>query len=101
MVDAGIATMVASGIVGFLVGVLVTICVFATVRGARARRARRWQRKLERRAPAPMPQLWNPDPYGRSAARPVTDRPGGGINDYLDGRRIRPDFNQSPGPRDW
>lgn len=101
MVDAGIATMVACGIVGFLIGVLVTICCYAILRGAHERRFRRLQRKRARRAPTTMPRLWNPGGYGRSATYRLPDRQGGGINDYLDGRRARPDFNESPGPRDW
>jgi hypothetical protein len=77
-------------LVGLLIGIAVTICVYGTARSIRSwRLRRRWRRP----APRPARPVWN--------VAPVPDRPGGGINDYLDGRRVRPDFNRAPGPRDW
>lgn len=93
------ADWLAGGIIGFLVGVLVTICVYGTLRMRRNARPRLRRQKLTTRQP--LPQLWNTNPGPPSRAQRLPDRPGGGINDYLDGRRERPDYNGTPGPRDW
>jgi hypothetical protein len=82
-----------------LVGVLVTICVYGTLRMRRNAPLRPRKPKPNQRQP--LPQLWNPNPARPRMAHRLPDRLGGGINDYLDGRRERPDYNSNPGPRDW
>jgi hypothetical protein len=93
------ADLMAGGIIGFLIGVLVTVCVYGTIRMRRHARLR--SRKIKPTRRQPLPQLWNPNPARPRKAERLPDRSGGGINDYLDGRRVRPDYNGNPGPRDW
>lgn len=93
-------------VIGVLLGVLMTVLVYGLVRsGARRRLLRREERARLRRAKAavraPLPQLWNPGPAVTSAGPQSRHPATGSINDYLEGRRQRPDFNPQAGPRDW
>ena len=97
--------IIAGGAVGILVGVLLTICVYAWVRGAPARRARRnnrrikrqWKRTALRREPELFAEYRQTGTTTASGRRP----PPRDITDYVEGRRQRPTFNPNPGPRDW
>ena len=96
-------TFWAGAVVGLLWGVLLMIIgrwVAAVVKRASGRRRQKRSLKSSRREP--LPQLWAtgagyPDAGAAGSAR----RAPGGLDDYREGRRARPDFNPNPGPRDW
>jgi hypothetical protein len=90
-------------IVGVLWGVLLMLAgrwVVAAMKRASQRRRRRRHLKSSRREP--LPQLWATGAgYPNAGAGGTARRAPGGLEDFRDGRRRRPDFNPEPGPRDW
>ncbi len=101
-----LAPYFAAALLGMLVGILLTVLLYGTIRRLKERhRAKREERTRERRMKAaartPLPQLWNPGPAINSSGTHSRHPSTGSINDYRDGPRRRPDFNPNPGPRDW
>ena len=84
-------------VMGVLIGVLLMIVGRWVVAGVRRAGVRRRLRRLERQRKQPLPQLWA---LGQPRRRPPVAGQQG-VGDFLDGPRARPDFNPSPGPRDW
>ena len=90
-------------IVGLLWGVLFMIVgrwtIGAVKRASRRRRQRRYVKSSRRE---PLPQLWATGAgYPNGGANRTARRAPGGLDDYREGRRKRPDYNPKPGPRDW
>ena len=91
--------LIVGGLWGALLMVLLRWAVGAIKRARWRRRQRRMARATTRR---PLPQLWATGAgYPAAGATGTARRALGGIEDYTEGRRRRPDFNPKPGPRDW
>ena len=90
-------------IMGTLFGIMITICVYAWLRGAPARAVRRQNRRIRRawkRAQlAQQPDLFSEYERGQTAV--AGRRAPRDINDFVEGTRNRPTFNPNSGPRDW
>jgi hypothetical protein len=96
-------TFWAGTIVGLLWGVLLMMvgrwAVAAAKRANGRRRQRRYAKASKRER---LPQLWATGAgFPNAGAAGTARRAPGSIEDYVKGRRQRPDFNPAPGPRDW
>ncbi|MDR7112759.1 hypothetical protein J2X03_002655 [Microbacterium trichothecenolyticum] len=104
LVDASVGmTFWAGVVVGVLWGVLLMVvgrwAIAALKRVSRRRRQRRYLKSSKRDS---LPQLWATGAgYPDAGASGTSRRAPGGLEDYREGRRQRPDFNPTPGPRDW
>lgn len=93
--------------VGLVIGLMWGAIFMIVLRWASGRLARaRWKRQARRAARRskrePLPQLWATGAgHPAAGATGTARRAPGGIDDYRDGDRSRPDYNPSPGPRDW
>lgn len=93
--------------VGLIVGVMWGAILMIVLRWAGGALTRaRWKRRQRRATRAsrrePLPQLWATGAgYPDAGASGTARRAPGGIDDFRDGERRRPDYNPSPGPRDW
>jgi hypothetical protein len=90
-------------VVGLMWGAIFMIVLrWASGRLAKARWKRQQRRAARRNKREPLPQLWAAGArYPSAGASDTARRAPGGIDDFREGDRHRPDFNPSPGPRDW
>lgn len=90
-------------VIGLMWGAIFMIVLrWASRRLTKARWKRRARRGARRDQREPLPQLWATGAgYPDAGASGTARRAPGGIDDFRDGERQRPDFNPGPGPRDW